>query len=321
MAAVKKIFLCSLISVIIFTLGQTSGVNAQVLPPYQFIRLLTADVVNQELIDQGRATPQTLPFLENSQVTELSTAADGYYIRYYSYDPSRFQNGAVGGWMMPIPEVLGKSLPAVKDLFALPQAPDHFVVVKVPAGTLMRTGTSGPISGWGLGGGQQVLLMEYIDVSDYQTAAALPAAVRSGAFAPQAGGENAQNSATYIDSLAPDDPFSYLQIVRFSLSYLEGPAFDKALNNIGPECYDVLNRTGLEQGFMFEQILLDPASRNITSAPHGSYSMWGGITGSLASYDGRGEHTGFDLETGGAAAGFDLLLNPNLSVGLGLGCL
>jgi hypothetical protein len=170
----RKAFLFTLILGLIWTLGRIPGACSQILPPHQLIRLLPADVVNQELIDQGRATLQTLPFLDGSQVTELRTTADGYYIRYFVYDPNRSHNGAVGGWMILTTDVMGKPLNDVKDFYALPRFPDRFVVVKVPAGTRMRTGTAGPISGWGKGGGQQILLMDYIDVDDYQTIASLP---------------------------------------------------------------------------------------------------------------------------------------------------
>jgi uncharacterized protein YhjY with autotransporter beta-barrel domain len=321
MQSPRKASLCSLILGLTWILGQIPWASAQILPPHQLIRLLTADAVNQELIDQGRATLQTLPFLDGSQVTELRTTADGYYIRYFVYDPGRFHNGAVGGWMMLTTDVMGRPLNDVKDIYALPRFPDHFVVVKVPAGTLMRTGTAGPISGWGRGGGQQILLMDYIDVDDYQTIASLPGTVRSGAFAPQSSGENAGNTAAYLDGLPQGDPFSYLQVARLSLYYLEGSAFDIALNNMGPERYDALNRSGLEQGFLFSRTMMDPGSSGMTGSQHGSYTLWGGITGSLAGYDTKGEHTGFDLASGGVMTGIDYLLNSELSMGFGLGYL
>jgi outer membrane autotransporter protein len=315
----KNLALCSLIFGMSVMLGQILGASAEILPPHQLIQLLTADVANQGLIDQGRATPQTLPFLGGSQVTELRTIADGYYIRYFVYDPSRFQNGAVGGWMMLATDVMGKPVNDVKDLYALPQFPNHFVVVKVPAGTLMRTGTAGPISGWGQGSGQQILLMDYISVDDYQTIASLPGTVRSGAFALQSNGRNAGNTATYLDGLPQGDPFAYLQVVRLSLDYLKGPVFDMALNNIGPERYDALNLAGLEQGLMFSRTMMDPAALGMSQQE--CYTIWGGITGNLAGYDTKGEHTGFDLATGGVMAGIDYLMNSHVSLGFGVGFL
>jgi hypothetical protein len=317
----RKAFLFTLILGLTWMIGRVPVAYSQILPPHQLIRLLTADAANQELIDQGRATLQTLPFLDGSQVTELRTTADGYYIRYFVYDPNRSNNGAVGGWMMPTVAVMGKPLNDVKDLFALPRFPDHFVVVKVPVGTRMRTGTAGPISGWGKGGGQQILLMDYIDVDDYQTIASLPGTVRSGAFAPQSSGRNAGNTAAYLDGLPQGDPFAYLQIARLSLYYLEGTAFDIALNNIGPERYDALNRTGLDQGFIFSRTMLDPSSQGMTTNRQDSFAMWGGISGGLSSYDTKGEHTGFDLVSGGVMTGIDYLLSSNLSVGFGMGYL
>ena len=315
----KNLALCSLISGLSMILGQILGASAEILPPHQLVQLLPADVANQDLIDQGRATPQTLPFLDGSQVTELRTTADGYYIRYFVYDPSRFQNGAVGGWMMLATDVMGKPVNDVKDLYALPQFPNHFVVVKVPAGTLMRTGTSGPISGWGQGSGQQILLMNYISVDDYQTIASLPGTVRSGAFALQSNGRNAGNTAAYLDGLPQGDPFAYLQVVRLSLDYLEGPVFDTALNDIGPERYDALNLAGLEQGFMFSRTMMDPAA--LSMSQQGCLTMWGGITGNLAGYDTKGEHTSFDLATGGIMTGIDYLINSHVSLGFGFGFL
>jgi len=78
MHSVRKYFLCFLIIGPTWILGQIPLAYSQVLPPHQLIGLLTAEAVNQELIDQGRATLQTLPFLDGSQVTEFRTAADGY---------------------------------------------------------------------------------------------------------------------------------------------------------------------------------------------------------------------------------------------------
>ena len=299
--------------------GQNLGAAVEILPPHQLVRLLTAGVANQELIDQGRATPQTLPFLNGSQVTELRTAADGYYIRYFVSDPSRFHNGAVGGWMMLTVDVLGRPLNTIKDLYALPGTPDHFVVVKVPAGTLMRVGIAGPIVGWGPGGGQQILLMEHIGVDDYQTVASLPGAVRGGDFASLSNGRNAGSTAAYLDGLPQGDPFAYLQVVRLSLDYLEGSAFDIALNQISPERYDALNRAGLEQGLIFSQTMMNHAALGMSL--QGQYTVWGGMVGNLARYDTFGEHTGFDLSTGGVMTGIDCLVNSHVRLGFGLGFL
>jgi hypothetical protein len=145
--------------------------------------------------------------------------------------------------------------------------------------------------------------------------------VRSGAFAPQSSGRNAGNTALYLDGLAKGDPFAYLQIARLSLYYLEGAAFDIALNNIGPERYDALNRAGLDQGFIFSRAMLDPSSQGMITSQQGSYTMWGGVTGGLSSYDTKGEHSGFDLVSGGVMTGIDYLLNSHLSMGFGVGYL
>ena len=301
-----------------------------ILPSGQITAMLSADQVNQELINQGRATPQTLPFTPGSQVTELRTLARGYYVRYYTYDASRLKGGAVGSWAMPGFSVNGQSAAQVRDIFALPSLPDHVTLVRMPAVTLLRIGEAGPITGWGEGGGEQILLMDRIAVADYTLQRDLPGQVYGGPFAAKAGKGNAGAMAAYLDRQAPAS-FSYLEVTELMLQYLSDGQRREALNRLGPERYDALTQLGLRDAQIFLDTLRqrrrEPAWTSPSAAPGqaapfrqdlGGHVLWGRGFGSVGDYKATDENLGFKYAAGGFAGGVDFLLAPDLLWGLGM---
>lgn len=117
--------------------------------------------------NQGFEKP---PFKEGSIVTEGRLAEDTKFVRLYDGENS----GQLGRWVMPESEVRGLTPAQIQAKFALPQTPQYITEVQAPAGTLVRMGEAGPISGWGPGGGTQVQLMDRIPASSYANAKPYP---------------------------------------------------------------------------------------------------------------------------------------------------
>jgi len=215
------------------------------LPPGQVGLVLTAEQANQELIQQGRATPTTLPFAPGATVYQITAGQTLRFVRFYLNDPSRFKNGSVGGWLMPAAEVRGKSISQVADLFALPQQPDSVVSVSVPTGTVLRSGVAGAIAGWGQGGGQQILLMQYIGLDDYANTRQANQPVLF--FTPYVGGGRPGAVAEYLDGLDTPEQYSDLDEVFGRLYFLDAGALRDAMASIGPAAYDSLSFLGTRQ--------------------------------------------------------------------------
>lgn len=260
----------SIVLLLLLVSSAPGGAADLLLPSGVITAVLTAEEVNQQLIDQGSATPATLPFTPGTSVVQMRQTQTAWYVRYYAEDPSRLKGGAVGGWIIPPRFVLGKTAAQVRDLYALPQFPDHFTVVRVPAGTSFRTGWANPIPIWGQGGGQQFLLTEYIAISDYHPQGVIPQEVYSSAYAQRISGGNADAVASYLDSLPPGAVFSHLDIVRFGLDYSPPSQLQQALEQISPARFDVLTRLGVRDTLLFARSLPWPSaqvSQSLWSAP------------------------------------------------------
>ena len=76
--------------------------------------------------------------------------------------------------MMPESETQGLSPAQIQQKFSLPQVPTQITEVNVPSGTTVRFGESGPIQGWGAGGGTQIQLMDRIPASSYVNTRSFP---------------------------------------------------------------------------------------------------------------------------------------------------
>ena len=341
------IFRRAFISLCLFWLVIVAGItwaipalalNPIILPPGSIVtQTLTAQQENQELIDQGRATPQTLPFAIGTTVYEIRTPRVGYYVRYYKNDPNQFRNGGVGGWMMAASSVKGMNSYQIRDLYALPTHPDRVLVVMVPAGTMSRTGSAGPISGWGNGGGQQFVLNGRIDANFYRGARPTTDDVYTGSLSAQAGGGNPGQVAAYLDGITPAY-YSLMEVNSLMLSYLTTDPRRQALNQLGPGRYDVLYRLEFQQSIMFSGALGQRRNDLRTSlmsgradkvqavgqpAPFqqkvGGLYVWGRGAGSIGDVKTSGDHTGFDYIMGSFLGGADWLVYPNLILGFGAG--
>ncbi|MBI5603748.1 MAG: hypothetical protein HY879_10360 [Deltaproteobacteria bacterium] len=198
-----------------------------ILPPGEIRAVLSSDGVNQELINQGRATATTLPFTSGTIVFEIRTTQDLYMVRTYLRNPGRLKDGAVGGWLMSPSALRGITPTQVKDIFALPALNDYLTTVKVPAGTTLRTGSAGPILGWGDGGAQQILLISRLPIENYQPQRTL--VDQNLLFAPLAPRGNPGAVASYIDRLPQAEPCSDWGLTNLMLGYLTPGTLPQAL--------------------------------------------------------------------------------------------
>jgi outer membrane autotransporter protein len=313
-----------------------------VLPPGEIRAVLSADSVNQELVNQGRATPVTLPFTSGTSVYEISLSRDLYMVRTYLRDPSRLKDGSVGSWLMNPAALRGISPSQARDLFALPALNDYLTTVKVPVGTLLRTGSAGPILGWGDGGGQQILLISRLPIENYQQQR--PLVEQNLFFSPLVSKGNPGNMAAYLDNLPQPEPFSDWGVVNLLLGYLPGSPLTGALNQIGPERYDTLTRIDIQNVTRFNGNLLErrlnyhPFRFNSAKAETPSegksiekgnplssesrregLSLWGKALGSWGRQDSSGDHLGYDYQSGTFLAGAEKEWGKNLLIGSGIG--
>ncbi|MCB2226622.1 MAG: autotransporter outer membrane beta-barrel domain-containing protein [Desulfarculaceae bacterium] len=295
---------------------------------------LSAAQENQELIAAGSATPSTLPFANGTTVYEIRTTRVAYFVRYYKYDPTnsaRYRFGGAGRWMMAASSVKGLNSYQVRSLYALPAHPDRVIVVRMPAGTLSRTGNAGPITGWGAGGGQQFLLNNFIDVGNYQGDRSTTDLLYTGPLAERVGSGNARIMGQYLDGATVPN-YSLLDVTELMLSYLPDDAQRRdALNQLGPQRFDALSRLATRQDILFSQALsqrrndlrtclLNPGGE--AAATHQKINdtyIWGRLAGALGEAKTNGDDYGFNYHSGGVLGGADWLLGPNLILGFGAG--
>ncbi len=293
-----------------------------ILPPGQLLGIYSTAFVNQELIDQGRATPTTLPFEQGSNVYEVRTTQVTYYVRFYELDGSRLRGGGVGGWIMSADSVRGMTPEQVRDKFALPSTPDYFIAVRVPGGVTMRTGTAGEINGWGQGGGQQVLLMEYIPLSGYR--ADRPFIGPALSYSPYVTSGNAGDMAAYVDSLATPDRYSDFDFVLSNLNLQETSALVQSLRTISPEAYDSLTSITIQQSLLAldsmaahrRELGLCRSSGQIQDRE--GFIPWLKVLGAKGDFEDTAERVGFGYDTAGVAGGCDWLAGANTIMGLNL---
>ena len=330
-------------SQVLFFSGQTIArpPDPLIFPPGEIQAVLSADGVNQELINQGRATSTTLPFTSGTSVYEIRTTRDLYMVRTYLRDPGRLKEGAVGGWLMSPAALRGISPTQVKDIFALPALNDYLTTVKVPAGTNLRTGSAGPIAGWGDGGGQQILLVSRLPLENYQLQRTL--VDQNLLFFPLAQSGNPGAVAAYIDRLPTAEPFSDWSVVNLMLGYLTSGTLPQALTQIGPERYDTLTQLDIQNTVLFTNAIMERGrnrrlatpSRKMkavrsevtpTSGSGGSasfemnrdgLSFWGEGVGAFGRQDSSRDHVGFQHQTGSFIAGADKRIRENLLLGSG----
>jgi outer membrane autotransporter protein len=315
-----------------------------IFPPGEIRAVFTAEAVNQDLINQGRATAITKPFMDGTAVYEIRTARDLYMVRTYLKDPNRLKNGAVGSWLMNGAALRGKTPAQAKDLFALPALNDYLTTVKLPAGTILRTGSAGPIIGWGDGGGQQILLITRLTGDNYEQQRTL--VNQSSLLSPLVNGSNAMAVASYLDNLPSAEAYSDKEVVQLMIGYLSGEILGKALTQISPERYDSLNQIDIQNSRLFLSRLMDrrwsrqtntalsqqpqgpspnapdssrTGSSTAWSLNQGGFSFWGESVGTFGRQDSSREHTGFTYQTGGMFFGTDFLPRKNLILGAGLG--
>lgn len=324
-----------------FSSSRAASLASPILPAGEIRAVLTAEAVNQELISQGRATAATKPFLEGTAVYEISTARDLVMVRTYLRDPSRLKDGAVGSWLMSGAALRGKTPAQIKDLFALPAMNDYVTTVKVPAGTVLRTGSAGPIVGWGEGGGQQILLITRLSVDNYDLQRTL--INQSFLLTPLVSSPNARSVAFYLDNLPAAEAFSDREVVQLLIGYLSGDSLGRALTQIGPERYDSLTQIDIQNTGLFLNHLMDRRwPRQTQTAPalqvqaptplltdsqktgvlnQGGFSFWGEGLGTFGRQDSTPDHTGFHYQTGGFFLGTDFRPRKDLMLGAGLGLL
>ncbi|MBA4394572.1 MAG: hypothetical protein C0407_13555, partial [Desulfobacca sp.] len=286
----------------------------------------------------------TLPFTSGTTVYEIRTDRDLYMVRTYLRDPNnRFKEGAMGSWLMNQNALRGLSQAQVRDVFALPALNDYLTTVKVPAGTVIRIGSAGPISGWGDGGGQQILLVPRLSADNYPIQRTL--VDQSLLFSPLVPRGNPGALAAYLDNLPQPEAYSDWSIVNLMLGYLPAGPLTLALNQIGPERYDTLTQLDIQNVVLFTQTLMErrrnqarpspsndqkkgatavqisPGSGNSPSFEmnQDGFSFWGKGVGSFGQQDGSRDHTGFQYQTGGLLAGVDKKISQNLLAGGGIG--
>jgi len=314
-----------------------------VFPPGEIQAVLSASEVNQELINQGRATNTTRPFTSGTTVYEIRTTRDLVMVRTYLRDPSRLKDGAVGGWLMSPASLRGISPAQVKDIFALPALNDYLTTVKVPAGTILRIGSAGPIVGWGDGGGQQILLVSRLSLENYQRQRTL--VDQNLLFSPLAQGGNPGAVAAYIDRLPAAEPFSDWSLANLLLGYLTTETLPQALTRISPERYDTLTQLDIQNTILFTNVLMEHRRNRVrTSSSKGKeavnsplathspgskspssfemnqkgLSFWGVGIGSFGRQDSSRDHVGFQYQTGSFLTGADYWVKKNFLLGGGI---
>ena len=216
-----------------------------ILPPNRVLEVLGVAYVNQQLIDQDRATPSTLSVERGTNVYEVRTTALTYYVRFFKYATQRLRGDGLVGRVMPADSVRGLSMEQVRSKFSLPERPEYYIAVRVISCVTVRTATAGPIRGWGRGGVQQYLLMEYISLNDY--CAVRPSKGAALIYAPYVGCGNAASVARYIDRLTTPPRYSDLDIVLDNLNLQYNTDLAASMHLIGPQVYDSLTCIDLHE--------------------------------------------------------------------------
>ena len=105
------------------------------------------------------------PYKPGTPVFGFKTTQPTQYVRVYTEGVTTPQ----GGWMMKYSDIHGLTPTQIKDKFALPseKPPTHYCYVNVPSGTQIYAGIANTIPEWGMGGGIQFELGQYIPTSSF----------------------------------------------------------------------------------------------------------------------------------------------------------
>lgn len=112
----------------------------------------TAKSINTWWKKQGL---KNAPYKPNTAVLEIKLTEKKTFVRVYDNEIS----GMKGGWIMEKESIEGLTPKQIQDKFALPAEPKYICDVELPAGTQLRKGITGPVDGWGNGGGVQYDMM------------------------------------------------------------------------------------------------------------------------------------------------------------------
>jgi outer membrane autotransporter protein len=220
--------------------------------------------------------------------------------------------------------IRGMTPEQVRDFYALPSLPTNLTSVTVPAGTLVWTGTSGPIAGWGDGGGQQMFLNQRISVDNYVYQRAIGANALW--YAPYLSND-ARFIGSYLDHLPKVTAYSDLEYVYNMLDYLPATPLTDAMNRIGPQRYDALTQLAMQDSLLF-QGGLSQRGRDVRDGGGQSgafsqsvdgFNLWGRVLGSVGWKEGSTDRFGWRYQSYGLMLGLDRRTSDCLLVGVSLG--
>jgi outer membrane autotransporter protein len=186
-----------------------------------------------------RSTAPTASFLPSGPAAVVRTTAPTLYVRAYTAGVTN----PVGGFIAPSNAIRGLTGQQIRDVLALPYAPDSLTIVQVPAGTCVLYGPAAPINGnfaanppaiptagpWGNGGVLQGSLIGPSSDPNCANAGRVPAQnflnrQLVGGFAlayrPNAGAGNTYAVAAALDVGAFPDQFTDMDNVYNSLDLL-----------------------------------------------------------------------------------------------------
>ncbi len=310
------------------------------------------------------------PASDQTSVTLTKTTKTLYFTRTFNTgdpDPSK-RSYPAGSWVMRAATVRGLTPQQIRDVFALPAVPTGIAIARVPAGHVLWNGIAGPINpsvdpiypDWGRGGGAQIFIDRRFATAERAEVVFISQnlAGRALLYSPIAGGGNAGNLASYLDSLIPGQaaPQGTIDLADYNsrnlsgaysrlddvlgpldwLSFGDRDTFAAALNQMGPERYDSLARVDVRNNLLFGKAFgrRSLSSQNETVASgirrddadgllggKRNINFWATGLGEFGNQDSYGEHTGFDFTTGGFVMGIDLIRCNGLIFGVAGGCL
>jgi hypothetical protein len=121
----------------------------------KLIREMSADEANAAHVKAGRNPP----YAAGTTVRDVELQETTTFARVHGAD------NKARSWMMSKSDVEGLTPAQIRDKFALPETPSFVSDVKVPAGTVIRTGEVAPQAGWGAGGATQFELLNRLPES------------------------------------------------------------------------------------------------------------------------------------------------------------
>lgn len=293
-------------------------------PRGEVLAIYSSDYANGLLISQGRATSSTRPFLDDRAVDEVRTSQTEHWVRTYSYNPDSLKGGAVGSWLMRASSIRGMTPEQVRDFYALPSTPTNLTSVTVPAGTVVWSGTAGPIAGWGTGGGQQMFLTGRISADNYLYQRAIGANALW--YAPYLSND-ARFVGAYLDHLPKVAAYSDLEYVYNMLDYLEPTPLTQAMDRLSPQRYDALTQLAMQDSLLFQggfsqrgrEVRDGGGQSGAFSQSVDGFNLWGRVLGSMGRKESSTYRYGWEYQNYGLMLGLDRRTSDCLLVGVGLG--